>query len=192
MDCKLMSACTMMLVGLAGCSDYRESERSSDRYGSTSGSSRDWPMNAAEDTTRQFKGRDPSLDRFFSTSYGYVVFPKITKGAAGIGAAHGDDGVVYEQGNVIGYAEVTQVNIGAQLGGQQFSEIIFFQDRAALEEFKRNNTEFAGNASAVAARSGAASAADFSNGVAIFTMPLGGLMFEASVGGQKFRYYPSR
>lgn len=171
-------------AALTACSDYRESN------GAEAGSYND-PMYADADATiAEFKRKDPTLDRFFNESYGYVVLPKVTKGAAGIGAAHGDRGVVYERGRAIGTASVTQVTLGVQLGGQDFAELIFFEDKAALDDFKRNNTEFAANASAVAASSGAARTSDYSNGVAVFTMPLGGLMFEASIGGQKFKYEP--
>lgn len=171
-------------VALTACSDYRESNAAE------AGSYND-PMYANADATiAEFKRKDPTLERFFNESYGYVVLPKVTKGGAGIGAAHGDRGVVYEQGRAVGTASVTQVTLGAQLGGQDFSELIFFKDKAALEDFKRNNTEFAANASAVAASSGAARTSDYSNGVAVFTLPLGGLMFEAAIGGQKFKFEP--
>lgn len=137
-----------------------------------------------------FRRRDPTLAHFFDTSAGYVVFPKVTKGAAGVGAAHGDGGVVYENGVAVGFSEVTQVTLGVQLGGQEYQELIFFEDTAALNTFKRGNMEFSANASAVGATSGAGAASDFDDGVAVFTAPLGGLMFEASIGGQKFSYVP--
>lgn len=181
----IVLAAAAACVSLTACSDYRESNAAVPE------GSRSDPMYANADATiAEFKRKDPSIQRFFDNSYGYVVLPKVTKGAAGIGAAHGDRGVVYERGRPIGTASVSQITLGAQLGGQDFAELIFFKDKWALEDFKRNNTEFAANASAVAATSGAASTSDYSNGVAVFTLPLGGLMFEAAVGGQKFKFEP--
>src|SRR5262249_47953156 len=129
------------------------------------------------------------MDSFFNNAYGYAVFPKITKAGIGIGGA-GGDGTVFQAGNSIGSSSMSQVTVGLQLGGQTYREAIFFKDKAALDNFKGGNFEFSGNASAVAAKSGASKTADYSHGVAIFTIAQGGLMFEASVGGQKFSYEP--
>ena len=137
----------------------------------------------------EFKRADPSMDAFFNKAYGYAIFPEITKGGIGIGGAQGD-GTVFERGGSVGSSEMSQVTVGLQLGGQTYREAIFFEDRAALDNFKRGNFEFAAGASAVAVKSGASKAADYSHGVAIFTMAEGGLMFEASIGGQKFSYEP--
>lgn len=182
-----LSAATGVVIGSAlltaiACSDYRQTARTEE--------GRAWRQGQADHTATRFREQDPTMARFFDTAHGYAIFPEITKGAAGIGAAHGEGGVVYEQGRRIGTAEMTQVTLGAQLGGQSYSEIVFFQNAAAMEKFKSNNLEFAANASAVAASAGAAASADYSDGVAVFTMPTGGLMFEASIGGQKFRFYP--
>ncbi len=137
----------------------------------------------------EFKRADPSIDAFFNKAYGYAIFPEITKGGIGIGGAQGD-GTVFEQGASVGSSEMSQVTVGLQLGGQTYREAIFFETKAALDNFKKGNFEFAAGASAVAVKSGASKAADYSQGVAIFTMAKGGLMFEASVGGQKFTYEP--
>lgn len=137
----------------------------------------------------EFKRADPSMDAFFQKAYGYAVFPEITKGGIGIGGA-GGDGTVFEQGQSVGSSEMSQVTVGLQLGGQTYREAIFFKDKTALDNFKKGNFEFAAGASAVAVKTGASKAADYSHGVAIFTMAEGGLMFEASVGGQKFTYEP--
>ena len=143
----------------------------------------------AHATIAQFKKTDPSLQAFFDKAYGYAVFPEITKGAIGIGGARGD-GTVFEGGNAIGSTVMSQVTIGLQLGGQTYSEIIFFQNKAALDSFTKGNYEFSANASAIAAKEGASKTADYNMGVAIFTMGTEGLMFEASIGGQKFSYQP--
>jgi lipid-binding SYLF domain-containing protein len=139
----------------------------------------------------EFKTADPSIETFFNEAHGYAIFPEIAKGAVGIGGASGD-GVVFEKGQSIGSSSMSQVTIGLALGGQTYREAIFFKDKAALEDFKNGNFEFAAEASAVAVKSGAAKTANYDHGVAIFTMAKGGLMFEASVGGQKFSYDPKQ
>ncbi|MCC5830127.1 MAG: hypothetical protein JJU36_11830 [Phycisphaeraceae bacterium] len=142
-----------------------------------------------EATIDRFKQKDASLERFFDNSYGYAVFPEITKGAVGVGGAHGR-GVVYEDGRIVGDVSVTQGTIGFQLGGQNFSQIIFFQTADSLERLKAGNLAFSANASAVAAASGAAATANYEDGVAVFSQTIGGLMYEASIGGQKFSFTP--
>jgi len=143
----------------------------------------------AEAAIAEFKRADPDMDAFFKNAYGYAVFPEITKGGFVVGGA-GGDGTVFEQGVGVGSSEMSQVTIGLQAGGQTYREAIFFKDKSALDNFKKGNFEFAAEASAVAVKTGASKTADYSNGVAIFTMAKGGLMFEASVGGQKFTYEP--
>jgi len=143
----------------------------------------------AQAAIAEFKRADPSMDAFFKQAYGYAIFPEITKGGIGIGGA-GGDGTVFEQGQSVGSSEMSQVTVGLQLGGQTYREAIFFKDKAALDNFKGGNFEFAAGASAVAVKSGASKTADYNHGVAIFTMAEGGLMFEASIGGQKFSYAP--
>ena len=146
---------------------------------------------------------------FFDNSYGYAVFPTIGKGGIGIGGAHGK-GRVYEQGVHVGDTAMTQVTLGFQLGGQVYSQMIFFQDRRAFDEFTGGNFEFGAQATAVAITAGVSAAAttsgssagasggksnastvgDYYKGMATFTVAKGGLMYEASIGGQKFRYTP--
>jgi lipid-binding SYLF domain-containing protein len=137
----------------------------------------------------EFKKADPSIDAFFSKAHAYAVFPEITKGAIGIGGA-GGDGVVFQGGTGIGSSSMSQVTIGLQLGGQTYREVIFFENEVALDDFKKGNYEVAAGASAIAAKAGASKTAGYERGVAIFTMGIGGLMFEASIGGQKFSYEP--
>lgn len=173
----------LAVVALVGCS-------SSDSQGDHVDSSSALPGKTTA-AIRAFKDRDPDMRRFFDGAHGYAVFPEITKAGIGIGGAHGE-GYVYEQGARVGYSEVSQATIGAQLGGQEYAEVIFFETSTALEDFKAGNFEFSGQASAVVAKSGASATADYKNGVAVFTMPLTGAMFEASVGGQDFTYQPLR
>lgn len=182
MKSKLVLSLTLAsLLPLAGsaCSNYRE--------GGGDETAAQTLVSQARAAIDEVKAKDPSMSKFFDGSYAYVVFPRIAKGAAGVGAANGE-GVFFEQGAPVGESEMTQVTVGFQLGGQSYSEFIFFQDKSHADVFKDGNLEFSANASAVAVKSGAAAANDFSNGMAVFTMPRGGLMFEASVGGQKFSY----
>lgn len=138
----------------------------------------------------RFKNHDPGIQRFFNSAYGYAVFPSIGKGGFGLGGARGK-GRVYAQGQMIGKSTMTQFTIGFQLGGQKYSEIIFFKDKVALNDFTAGQFEFGAQASAVAVTAGASADAAYSNSVAIFTLTKGGLMYEASVGGQKFSYTPN-
>ena len=132
---------------------------------------------------------DPSLNRFFDSATAYALFPKVTKAAVGIGGAHGE-GVVFQGGQAIGYATLSQASLGVALGGQTYSEVIFFETAADLDVFKQSNMHFNAEASAVAVERGAGAKADYANGVAVFTAGQEGLMFEASIGGQKFSYLP--
>lgn len=143
----------------------------------------------AHQAVAAFKAKDPKLEAFFSKAYGYAVFPTVGKAAIGIGGAHGS-GVVFQGGAAIGSASLTQITIGFQLGGQAYSEIVFFKDAKTLNEFKKSKLAFDAQLSAVAVTAGAAANVDYSNGVAVFTMTKGGLMYEASVGGQKFSFTP--
>lgn len=137
----------------------------------------------------QFERTDPGLRRFFNDSAGYAVFPNIGKGAFIVGAASGD-GILFQRGEPVGKVAMTQVTAGAQVGGQSYSEVVFFQDDRALAKFKLDEMTFAAQTSAVGLQSGVSANAKYSSGVAIITATKGGLMLEASVGGQKFHYTP--
>ena len=154
--------------------------------------------------------KSPAVQPFFAGAYGYAVFPTIGKGGIGIGAAYGQ-GQVYRGGTVTGIAKLFKASIGLQLGGQAFSEIIFFQDKRAYDDFTAGNFEFDASASAVAITAGAQAKAgtegatagassgpssgtqaqtDYRKGMAIFVHIKGGAMYEASIGGQKFTFEP--
>lgn len=133
--------------------------------------------------------RDPELRDLVDRSHGYAIFPSVGKGGLIAGAASGR-GEVYEQGRFIGYATLNAASVGAQIGGQEFSELIVFQNEDALRRFRNNELSFEANASAVALKAGAAVATNFENGVAVFTLPQSGLMADASVGGQQFTFQP--
>lgn len=130
---------------------------------------------------------DHLMKNLFDNAYGYVIFPNVGKGAIGIGGAAGN-GAVFQKGSLIGMAKMTQVTIGFQWGGQAYREVIFFETRNDLGRFKENKLEFSAQASAVAATAGASANVKYKDGVMIFSQIKGGLMYEASVGGQKFHF----
>jgi lipid-binding SYLF domain-containing protein len=134
-----------------------------------------------------FISTDDLMQGLFDKSYGYAIFPNVGKGAIGVGGAAGN-GVVYEQGKMIGSTKMKQVSVGFQFGGQAYREVIFFEDKAALDRFKADNFEFAAQLSAVAATKGASANVKYQEGVMVFTQEKGGLMYEASVGGQQFTF----
>ena len=143
----------------------------------------------ARQTVANFRRTDPGLDEFLRRSAGYVVFPGIGKGGYVVGGAHGT-GVLFEGGNPVGKVKLNQVSVGAQIGGQEFAEVIFFETPTNLADFKQGKLKLSADASAVVINQGAAAHARFQNGIAIFTHIKGGAMAEASVGGQKFSYQP--
>ncbi len=142
----------------------------------------------ANEAVARFRKTDPDLARFFKDSVGYAVFPSVGKGTFVVGA-HGG-GILYEGEEPVGRASLTQATLGFQFGGQAYAEIIFFQTDGVLSDFKASNLAFSGQVSAVALAAGAAADAKYQWGVAVFTEPKGGLMVEASLGGQKFSYTP--
>ena len=159
-----------------------------------------------DDTVALFKNAGES-GTFFQKSYGYAVFPTIGKGGLGVGAAHGS-GRAYAQGKHVGDVKVNQLSIGLQAGGQAFSQIVFFEDKRAFDEFARGEYEFDATVQAVAITSSATASAgtagssagaaggkkdattvgNYNKGMAVFTVAKGGLMYQAAVGGQKFSY----
>ena len=141
----------------------------------------------AKDAKAAFIRTDGSMNSLFNDAYGYVIFPNVGKGGIGIGGAAGN-GAVFENGNLIGMAKMAQLTIGFQWGGQAYREVILFESKEDLDRFKENNIEFSAQASAVAATAGASANAKYSEGVMIFTQTKGGLMYEATVGGQKFKF----
>jgi len=132
------------------------------------------------------KEKDPGIESFFEKATGYVVFPTVGKGGFGIGGARGK-GLLMVGGETVAVVTLTQLTFGFQAGGQAYSEFIFFEDDLALGNFRRGNYELGAQASAVAIKAGASADANFNAGVAIFTQAKGGLMYEATVGGQKFK-----
>lgn len=132
----------------------------------------------------------PDVSGMFQNSAAYAIFPNVGKGAYVIGGASGN-GVVYQNGNVIGYADLKQVDIGLQVGGKSFVEVLFFENQAALDNFKSGSYELSANASAVILDKGVSRNIDFQDGVAVVTMPKEGAMAGISVGGQRFSFQPA-
>jgi lipid-binding SYLF domain-containing protein len=134
-----------------------------------------------------FESARPATKGYFEKSYAYAVFPRMTSVGAVVGGA-GGHGLVFEAGKQVGTAELTAFNVGATLGGRRFAEVIFFENQSALAAFKSGTVEFDARASAVAANAGTGTAVDYVHGVRVFTIEEGGLMVEAALGGQQFKY----
>ncbi|TRZ43113.1 YSC84-related protein [Robertkochia solimangrovi] len=144
-------------------------------------------MNDAKSAKEALIKDDPGLKKFFEKAAGYVIFPNVGKGAFIVGGASGN-GVLYEKGTATGMASLTKVSVGLQAGGEALIEVIFFETQNEVDEFKKNKFKFDAGATATAVKSGESVNAKYSEGVAVFTHTKGGLMAEASVGGQKFKY----
>jgi lipid-binding SYLF domain-containing protein len=140
-----------------------------------------------QEALTNFKLADPTLTNFFAKSAGYAILPGVGEGGFIFGGEHGD-GLVYQQDKLVGKLSMTEVSVGAQVGGGSFSEIIFFETPAALKTFKASKWEMSAKAKANAAASGVAENAKYYQGVAVFTLPKSGAMVAAAVGGQKFKY----
>ena len=143
----------------------------------------------AETAVRNLQSADSTLTNVFSKSAGYAVFPRVGKAGLIFGAEHGN-GIVFEKRKPIGEAALTEINVGPQIGGEAFYEIIFFETTETLANFKEGHFEMSAKVSAVAAAEGAALNAKYREGVIVFTMPRSGLMAQATIGGQKFRFKP--
>jgi lipid-binding SYLF domain-containing protein len=157
-------------------------------------------------------GSIPQITPYFDSSYGYAVWRTIARGGLGLGAATGR-GQVYVNGQVVGFSRLTDISIGLQAGGQAYKQIIFFENQAAFDRFAAGNFEFSAQASAVAvtasaqaasstqgtqasagagAPASAAAASGYQNGLRVFTMATGGLMYQATIAGQRYGYRPIR
>jgi len=138
-------------------------------------------------TQQRMSAEDPRVAALVQRGYGYAMFPSVTKGGLVVGGAHGQ-GVVYERGRHVGYADLSQASVGLQAGGQTFSELLVFENKAAMDRFKAGQLTFTGDASAVVLKTGVATDVKFIDGVAVVVSPIGGAMVEAALGGQQFTY----
>ncbi len=173
--------CALAVVGatcLGGCSTAPKSQAARENLSSQ-----------VQTTIQTAKSTDPGLQKFFDTAAGYAVFPSVGKGAFVAGGAYGK-GQLFQNGQLVGYCDLTQATIGLAAGGQQYSEIIFLETPEAVNKFKAGGFAIAAQASAVAVKSGASANAKYADNVLVFTMGEAGLMVEASIGGQKFSYQP--
>ena len=167
---------SFVLIALTGCATAPKSEQGKADI-----------QEEAATALAKAQRSDSTLTNFINKAAGYAVFPTVGKGAVGVGGAYGK-GVLYVHGVAVGYCDLSQASIGFQLGGQSYSEIIVFETEHAVNRFKTGNFAFDAQATAVALKSGAGANAKYANGVAVFTMDEAGMMFEASIGGQKFSY----
>ena len=173
---KLITTLMFLVVALAACATAPSTTEARDNLKSR-----------ALATVQEMTARDPGLQDLLDHSAGYAVFPDIGKAGVVVGGAYGR-GVLFEHGGSSGYVSLTEGSIGAQLGGQTISELIVFHDRFEVDHLKAGSFQLGADASAVAITTGAAAAARFTDGVAVFALPRGGLMAEISVSGQKLNY----
>ena len=162
-------------------------------------SAQDKQMSAAElreqlrkevpSTIARYRKVDSGIERFFKNSTGYVVFPRIGKMGFIIGGGHGA-GELFEKGKLLGTASVTLATVGLQAGAQEFSQIIFFENQAAVDRFKQNKFEFTANISAVILNAGASNAANYRENIVMFTHATGEAIAEIALGTQKFSFKP--
>lgn len=142
----------------------------------------------AQTAKNAFIAANPGIQSFFDDAKAFVIFPNIGKGALVVGAASGN-GAVYERGVLVGMANLKQLDIGAQIGGKAFSEVIFFKTDEAVQDFMDGEYKLSGNISAIAAdKSPPSLDLKYKEGIAVFTLPKEGLMAEVSVGGQRLEY----
>jgi lipid-binding SYLF domain-containing protein len=140
-------------------------------------------------TLEHLEAEDPGLKQVLKKAYGYAIFPSVGKAALVLGGAYGR-GEVYERGKLIGYATIAQTTIGVQIGGDTFSEVIAFESKQSLDRFKNGRFAFAANASAVLIKAGAGGSANYEKGVKVFAYAEGGMLLEAAIGGQRFKFKP--
>jgi lipid-binding SYLF domain-containing protein len=170
--------CAMVLIAITGCATAP-----------TTGYERQSLVDEAGSTLKQMTAEDSTVSYFVHSGYGYAIFPDVGKGAFIAGGAYGR-GVVYEKGKMVGYADLSQATVGLQMGGQSSSELIVFESQGDLDRFVGGKMTFAANFSAVVLNTGSAGTARYTDGVAVFVQPNGGLMLEFAVGGQQFTFQP--
>jgi lipid-binding SYLF domain-containing protein len=143
----------------------------------------------SEEAVQNFKMADSGLTNFFAKAAGYAILPGVGEGGFIFGGEHGD-GLVYEKDKLVGKVTMSEVSVGAQVGGGSFAEIIFFETADALKNFEKSKWEMSAKAKASVAASGVAQNAKYDQGVAVFTLPKSGAMLAAAIGGQKFKFEP--
>ncbi|MDN3596134.1 lipid-binding SYLF domain-containing protein [Zunongwangia endophytica] len=144
-------------------------------------------INDAKESKAAFITKKPEMAALFEKAAGYVIFPNVGEGAYILGGAAGN-GVLFEGGQVEGFSELRQLDIGLQIGGQAYRQVILFETESELNKFKEGKYKLSGKASAVIIEEGKAKSVSFDDGRAIVTMPKAGAMIDIAVGGQKFEY----
>ncbi|MDT0642226.1 lipid-binding SYLF domain-containing protein [Zunongwangia sp. F363] len=177
----------LLVLGLIFFTGLMSAQTDDDSEAIVNQDKKDKLINDAKDSKAAFIQNSENLGDLFEKAAGYVIFPNVGAGAYILGGAAGN-GVLFENGEVQGFAELRQVNIGLQFGGQAYRQAILFQTQDELEEFKDGEYSLSGSASAVILEKGEAKSITFKEGRAIVTMPKAGAMIEISVGGQKFEY----
>ena len=142
-----------------------------------------------KEVKKLWQQKDATFNATLNKAYGYAIFPEVGKGGFIVGASHGE-GEVYKKGKLIGHAKMTQTTVGAQVGGQTYAQVILFENKDALERFKKGRFEGSAAATAIGGKKGAAASCKYKDGVAIMVLPLKGAMAEAAGGGQKFAFEP--
>jgi len=175
---KLIACLSVCVIGLIGCSTTPETHEDKTALASSSVAAMDG-----------FKAADPSLQELLSKAEGWAIFPEVGKAGFIVGGSYGR-GEVFDDGAKIGYADIKQGTLGLQIGAQTFSELVIFMQQDDLNRFKQGEFTLNANLSAVAIKPGVAATSDTSKGVIVFVKTSGGLMAEASVGGQVFRFSP--
>jgi len=167
----------IMLAGLINLTGYAQTKKDKEIIADS------------KEAKADFIEGDSGMAKHFSNAYGYSIYPNVGKGAIGIGGAAGN-GTAYQGGELIGMAKLSQLSIGFQWGGQAYREVVFYENAEAMNRFKANKAEFSAQVSAVAVTAGVSADAAYVDGVMVYTMQKGGLMYEAAVGGQKFKFNP--
>jgi len=165
---------------LAGCQAEPKTEEKRDALDAS-----------VENSLNMMRSEDATFGRFLDDAYAYAVYPTVGKGGLIVGGAYGK-GEVFDHGRMIGYSDLTQATVGGTIGGQAYTEVVAFENKAALDKFLDKEYAFDASVSAVALKSGVAKTSRFQNGIAVFKYIKGGLMADASVGGQRFRFTPVR
>jgi len=176
---RVAAALVLTIAMMGGCATAPTSQEGKDEL-----------IRRAAAVLREWNRDTPGVEGFARQSYGYALFPEVAKGGLGVGAAYGR-GVVYEQGGHVGYAELTQASLGLQVGGFAYQLLVVFDDRAALERFKQGRLDFSADASGVVLKTGYVAHVRFIEGLSVFARPVGGAMWEAALGGQRFTFAPS-
>lgn len=173
-----LAAVLALMFGVAGCATAPKTQAEKRSL-----------VGEADAAVASMIARDPSLRDVIDDAAGYAIFPDVGKGGVIVGGAYGR-GIVYERGRPTGFAELNQGSVGAQLGAQSYSQLIVFENDAALNRLKSGDFDLGAEASAVALKAGAAKAATFQGGAAVFQMSRGGLMAAAAINGQKLNFEP--